>query len=79
MDDIYTFLEASGYYYVSLLARRPSAKSTSATYPTCEAILFHESHIDNITGQEDALLSGPDDHDMLQIVNNHRRELKIAD
>ena len=78
-DNIYTFLEASGNYYVSLLARCPSVESTSATDPTCQAILFNESRIGNITGQEDVLLSGPDDHDMLQIVKNHRQELKIAD
>jgi hypothetical protein len=52
---------------------------TSATDPTCKAILFNESCIGNITGQEDVLLSCADDHDMLQIVKSHRRELKIDD
>jgi hypothetical protein len=50
---------------------------TSTTDPTCKAILFNESCIGNITGQEDVLLSCADDHDMLQIVENYRRGLKL--
>jgi hypothetical protein len=42
----------------------PSVEPTSATYPTCKATLFDESHIGYVTGQEDLLLlSGADDHD----------------
>jgi hypothetical protein len=76
-DDIYTILEASGNYYVSLLAHGPSVESTSTIYPTCQAILFNESRIGNITGQEDVLLSVPDDHDMLQIVNITAKSWKL--
>jgi hypothetical protein len=51
-DDIYKFLEESGNYYVSLLARGPSVESNSATYlKTCKAIIFNDSRIGNVTGQ----------------------------
>ena len=51
------------------------------TDPACKSIIFNESCIGNITGQEDFLLSSSDDpdQDMLRIVCNHCRELKIAD
>jgi hypothetical protein len=78
-DHISKCLEQSGNYYASLLACGPSMEPTSATDPTCKAILFNESRIGNVTCQEDVLLSCADDHDMLQTVKNHRRELKIAD
>jgi len=45
----------------------------------CKSILFNESCIGNITGQEDLSVTFSDDQDMLQIVNDHRHELKIAD
>jgi hypothetical protein len=77
--DIYKSLEELGKYYVSLLARGPSMEPASATDPTCKAVIFNESCIGNITGQEDVLLSGADDHDMLQIVKHYNGELNISD
>jgi hypothetical protein len=50
---------------------------TSATDPTCEAILFNESRIGKVTGQEDVLLSGANDHDMLQIVKHIAGSCKL--
>jgi hypothetical protein len=75
-DDIYKFLESSGHYYISLLARGPVVPSEDGA---CKSVLFNESRIGTITGQEDLPVTSSDDQDMLQIVNDHRRELKIAD
>ena len=78
-DDIYKFLEESGNYYVSLLARGSKEEPTSSKDESSKGTLFNESRIGNITGQEDLEVAGTDDHDMLQIVQSHRRELKIDD
>jgi hypothetical protein len=64
-DDIYTFLEEAGYYYISLLARCPARMTSGLTDPGCKSILFNESRIDNVTGQEDIVATSVEDHDML--------------
>jgi hypothetical protein len=86
-DDIYKFLEESGHYYISLLSRGPGdavdALSTSkdplSKDPVSHSILFNESRLGNVTGQEDEVGETSDDQDKLKIVTDHRRELKVDD
>ena len=86
-DDIYKFLEELGHYYISLLSRGPAdaveAMSTSkdplSKDPVSHSILFNESRLGNVTGQEDVVVETSDDQDMLKIVTDHRRELKVDD
>jgi hypothetical protein len=79
-DDIYKFLEESGNYYVSLLSRGPAAKGTdSIEEPNGKSSLFNETRMGDITSQTDLPVTGEDDCTMLQIVGDHRRELKIDD
>ncbi len=75
-DYIYNFLEALGHSYICLLVQGPVASSNDGA---CKSILFNESRIGNITGQEDLPVTSSDNQDMLQIVNDHCHELKIAD
>jgi hypothetical protein len=80
IDGIYTFLEESGYYYISLLARCPALMTSGPADPGCKSILFNESRIGNVTGQEDMVVTSVEDHDiMLQIGTKHRMALKIPD
>jgi hypothetical protein len=75
-DDIYKFLESSGHYYISLLARGPVASSDDGA---SKSTLFNESSLGTISGDQDLPVVTSEDEKMLRIVNNRRRELKIAD
>jgi hypothetical protein len=79
IDDIYTFLEETGNYYVSLLARGPSCGQDSTTDPAGKNTLFNETRIGPFTGQEDVKVDADEEKEMLRIVEDHRRELKIQD
>ena len=94
-DDIYKFLEESGNYYISLLARGPvDTRSTSkdppskdllcsadsvSKDPTPPSTLYNESRLGKVMGREDILVDTSDDQDMLKVVSDHRRELKLDD
>jgi hypothetical protein len=76
-DDIYSYLERSGNYYVSLLAHgsRGSLGDVTESQPQCT--LFNETRIGNVTSQEDIRFGGDDDNEMLRVVDGHRKELDI--
>ncbi len=79
IDDIYQFLEETGNYYVSLLARGPTCSQVSTTEPSGKKVLFNETRFGNFTGQEDVEVDGTEEKEMLRIVEDHRRVLKIND
>ena len=79
-DDIFKFLEESGNYYVSLLARGPTVEPNTITAPIDQTTLFNETRIGLVTNQQDIPALGEDDNEMLRIVgDDHRRSLKIDD
>jgi hypothetical protein len=86
IDDIYTFLESSGNYYISLLARGTTLSSEGddakhgSQDSNVSSILYNETRIGNCTGLEDVSVGGEAaDQEMLRVVGDHRRELKLAD
>jgi hypothetical protein len=86
IDDIYKFLEDSGNYHVSLLARDPTfpdeqaKNATEKQAPTGTVTLFNKTHIGNCTGLEDVSVYGESaDQERLWVVGDHCRVLKIAD
>ena len=83
-NNIYKFLEASGHYYISLLSQGPVETLSTSIYPSSkdtgsQSILFNESRLGNVTGQEDVIVATSEDQDMIKIVTDHRRELKVGD
>ena len=75
IDDLYHFLEESGNFYVSLLARTPEGDSDVPGKP----ILFNETCIGQYTGQEDVHIAADEEQQMVGVVSDHRRLLKIDD
>jgi hypothetical protein len=79
IDDIFMYLEETGNYYVSLLARGPN-ETTPTTETTPKSTLFNETRIGMYTAhQEDFPVTGQDDTQMLRTVDDHRCELNIDD
>ena len=76
-DDIYSFLEESGNYYVSLLARGTPESDGGDKVNTPKCTLFNESRIGNVTSQEDVTFAGADENEMRRVVDGHRQELEI--
>jgi hypothetical protein len=79
IDDIYQFLESTGNYYVSLLARGPTCGQDASTDPSGKATLYNETRIGPYTKQDDLDVACDEEEEMLKIVDDHRRELKIHD
>jgi hypothetical protein len=80
IDDLYEFLEESGCHYVSLLARAAVPdKGSNDPAGSGKAKLFNETRTGSYMGQEDANIAGDEEQEMLRIVSDHRRELKIDD
>jgi hypothetical protein len=75
IDDLYHFLEQSGNFYVSLLARTPKGDSVGPAKP----ILYNETRIGQYTGQEEVHIAANEEQEMFCIVSDHRRVLKIDD
>jgi hypothetical protein len=78
-DDIFSFLEQSGNYYVSLLARGSPKSDGDKAVSQSKSTLFNESRIGNVTSQEDVALAGAEDNEMRRIVDGHRKELAIEE
>jgi hypothetical protein len=68
-----------GNYYVSLLAHGPTVEPNTTTGPIEQTTLFNETLIGPFISQEDIPVTGEDDTEMLQIVDDHCRGLKIDD
>jgi hypothetical protein len=68
-------LEELGNSYLSLLVRTTIA---SKVYNGSSA-LFNETCIGNFTGHKDVEVGSDTDQEMLQVVDDHHRELSIAD
>jgi hypothetical protein len=82
IDDIYQFLEETGNYYVSLLARVDQPASVTSPDPLetmSKSTLFNETRIGYYTGTEDIVVAGDEEAEMLRVVGDHRRVLNIKD
>jgi hypothetical protein len=80
IDDLYEFLEQSGWHYVSLLARAAVPHEGSDDGPPINAPrLFNETRVGSYMEQEDVNIASDEEQEMHRIVCNHRRVLKISD
>jgi hypothetical protein len=85
IDELYRFLEESGSHYISLLARGPpppapaeaDPRTTESSTPT--KMLFNETRIGHFTETVEVAIAAEEEGDMIKVVSDHRRVLKIDD
>jgi hypothetical protein len=78
-DDIYKFLEESWNEHLSLLAHGPTIEPNTTMEPNGKSTLFNETWIGHFSSQEDLPIMDGNDTEMLRIVDDHCRGLKIDD